>query len=324
MTSRPAAPRRSLQYAWLITNPLAAISLICLVAFWIAEPDWWRESWFGGILAFLALAVANIGVFSVVIRRQSFYVVVTEIPLVLALFFLPPVTVILAATLATLAAQIYTRAVPTRLWFNVAKAAVATSAALLVIEAFPDIRGAGPGTWGILFAAVMASDIVSPVAFAGVMTLLQGRHAGQEALSAGLTMLLTAAINTAVGLLFLVALDATPWAAALLAVLVAALILAFRSFAEFFRQHRTLADVYDLTLAIRETGTDGGLPDALLGRVRALMRSEYATLWLPAQGRHPEVLLTARVDDAGLLDISPTPVAVRERTVANGHAVAVG
>ena len=26
--------------------------------------------------------------------------------------------------------------------------------------------------------------------------------------------------------------------------------------------------------------------DVLLGRVRALMRSEYATLWLPAQGRH--------------------------------------
>ena len=193
-----------------------------------------------------------------------------------------------------------------------------------MIEAFPPIRGAGPGTWGILFAAAMASAVVAPAAFAGVMTLLQGRHAGQEALSAGLTMLVTAAINIAIGLLFLVALDATPWAAALLAVLVIALALAFRSFAEFFRQHRTLADVYELTLAIRETGTDGGLPDALLGRVRALMRSEYATLWLPAQGRHPEVLLTARVDDAGLLDISPTPVAVRERTVANGHAVAVG
>lgn len=323
MTSRPAAPRRSLQYAWLITNPLAAFSLICLVAFWLAEPDWYK-SWLGGLVAFLALTVANIGVFNVIIRRQGFGVVVTEIPLVLALFFLPPVTVILASVLATLTAQIYARTVPTRLWFNVAKSAAATSVALLVIEAFPPMRGAGPGTWGILFAAAMASAVVGPAAFAGVMTLLQGRHAGQEALSAGLTALVTAAINIAIGLLFLVALDATPWAAALLAVLVIALAVAFRSFAEFFRQHRTLADVYDLTLAIRETGADGGLPDALLGRVRALMFSEYATLWLPAQGRHPEVLLTARVDDAGLLDISPTPIAVRERTVAGGHAVAVG
>jgi len=323
MTSRPAPPRRSLQYAWLVTNPLAVISLICVAAFWVADPEWY-QSWRGGILAFLALTVANFSVFSVVIRRQSISVVVTEIPLVLALYFLPPVTVILAGTLATLAAQVYSRAVPTKLWFNVAKAGVATSAALLVIEAFPPIRNAGPGTWGILFAAAMTSAVIASTALAGVMTILQGRHAGQEALSAGLPMLVTAAINTAVGLLFLVALDATPWASALLAVLVVSLALAFRSFAEFFRQHRTLADVYDLTLAIRETGTDGGLPDALLGRVRALMRSEYATLWLPAQGRHPEVLLTARVDDTGLLDISPTPVAVRERTVANGHAVAVG
>ena len=45
-----------------------------------------------------------------------------------------------------------------------------------------------------------------------------------------------------------------------------------RSFAEFFRQHRTLADVYELTQAVREESSDGGLPDVLLGRVRALMR----------------------------------------------------
>jgi hypothetical protein len=54
----------------------------------------------------------------------------------------------------------------------------------------------------------------------------------------------------------------------LLAVLVARVVLLFRSFAGFFRQHRTLADVYELTLAIREHGNDGGLPDVLLGRVR--------------------------------------------------------
>ena len=56
---------------------------------------------------------------------------------------------------------------------------------------------------------------------------------------------------------------------------------------QFFRQHRTLADLYDLTRAVVESGQDGTLADALLGRVRALMQAEYATLWLPAQGRHP-------------------------------------
>ena len=56
-----------------------------------------------------------------------------------------------------------------------------------------------------------------------------------------------------------------------------------------------------------DSGQDGTLPDVLLGRVRELMQAEYATLWLPAQGRHPEVLLTARVDDPGPARRRATP-----------------
>ncbi|MCA2212996.1 putative bifunctional diguanylate cyclase/phosphodiesterase [Jidongwangia harbinensis] len=323
MSGRRSAARRSSQYAWLITYPLALFAAICTAVFWAADPHWYR-SWLGGLLALAALVVANIGVFNVVIRRQGFFVVVTEIPLVLALYFLPPVTVILAGTLATLVAQLRSSLGVTKMSFNLAKAAAATSAALIVVALLPPIRGAGPGTWGILFAAGMASAILGPLAFAGVMSVVQGRHAGQEALRAGLPTLVTAAINIVIGLVFLVALDATAWAAVLLAVLLGALVLVFRSFAEFLRQHRTLTEVYELTRAVREQGNAGGLADALLGRVRALMRSEYATLWLPAQGRHPEVLLTARVDDEGLLDISPMPAVIRERAVAGRHAVAVG
>jgi diguanylate cyclase (GGDEF)-like protein len=323
MTGRRPATRRPSQYAWLVTYPLALFALICLAAFWYAEPHWY-EDWYLGLAALAALVVASIGMFNVVIRRQGFFVLFTEIPLVLALYYLEPAMVILVSTLATLLAYSRSRMDLTKLSFNVAKTAAATSAAVIVIKVLPDIRGAGPGTWGILFAAAMTSALVGPMAFAAVMSVLQGRHAGQEALTAGLPTLLTAAINIAIGLVFLVTLNATPWAAVLLAVLVVALIFVFRSFAEFFRQHKTLAEVYELTRAVREQSTDGGLPDALLGRVRALMRSEYATLWLPAQGRHPEVLLTARVDDEGLLDISPTPAAVRERAVSQQHTVAVG
>ena len=322
MSGRPV-PQRSPQYAWLITNPLALIALFCVIGFWIAQPDWY-SSWLGGLVALAFLTIANIGVFTVVIHRQSFIVVVTEIPLVLSLYFLPPVMVIVVCALATLIAQVYQRFAPIKLWFNVAKAAAAASAAVLVIAVCPPIHGVGPGSWAILFAAVMASAALGPIAFAGVMAIVQGRPAGLEALRAGTAMLITAAANTVIGLIFLIVLDSTPWAGLLLAGLVTALYIVFRSFAEFFRQHRTLADVYELTLAVREHGSDGGLPDVLLGRVRTLMRSEYATLWLPAQGRHPEVLLTSRMDDSGLMDISPTPAEVRNRTLATEHAVAVG
>jgi diguanylate cyclase (GGDEF)-like protein len=322
MSGRRPSPRRSPEYAWLITWPLALFAIVCLVVFWVHDEDWYL-AWPGGIAAAVALTAAYFAMPNVVVRRQSISVAVTEIPMVLALYFLPPAMVIVVATIAAGVSLMRARVGQSKVWFNVAKSAAGASVALLVIAPFRPWTDVGPATWAILFAAVMASTVLTYGAIAAVIAVLQGRRAGQEALRSSLAGHISAAINVAIGLVFLLALDKTPWAAILLGVLVLALSLVLRSFTEFFRQHRTLADVYELTLAIREQGT-GGLPDVLLGRVRALMRSEYATLWLPAQGRHPELLLTARVDDDGLLDISPTPNEVRERVVTGQHAMGVG
>ena len=321
---RPRAVRRSARYAWLITNPLALFALICTAVFWVQQPEWYRW-WLGGLLALAGIIVAYIGVVNVVIRRSTFSVYITEVPFLLALYYLPPVLVVLVMTLAALIVKL-ARAdlVPSKLWFNVAKTSAGAAAAGLVVTAMSDIDGAGPARWAVLSAAVAASVLVEVFSLAAVMAVVQGGRAGQEVVRGAVPAWIMAGVNIVIGLIFLVALVATKWSAILLAVLVVALILMLRSFAEFFRQHRTLADVYELTKAVRDEGSDGGLPDVLLGRVQALMRSEYATLWLSPQGRHPEVLLTARVENKGLLDLSPTPAAVRERAVADGHTVAVG
>ncbi|WP_250028670.1 putative bifunctional diguanylate cyclase/phosphodiesterase [Paractinoplanes maris] len=324
MGGQPRAARRSAQYAWLITNPLALFALICAIVFWINDPKWYG-SWLGGLVALTGIIGAYIGVFNVVIRRSTFSVYITEVPFLLALYYLSPVLVVLVMTLAVMAVQLSRRAaMPIKLWFNVAKSAAGAAAAALVIVALPDIRGAGPGTWAILFAAVATSVLVEVLSMAAVMAVVQGGKAGQEVIRGSLPVWLMAGVNTVIGLIFLVALAATRWSALLLAGLVIALILMLRSYAEFFRQHRTLADVYELTKAVRDEGTNSGLPDVMLGRVQALMRSEYATLWLSPQGRHPEVLLTARVENKGLLDLSPTPAAVRESAISGGQTVAVG
>jgi diguanylate cyclase (GGDEF)-like protein len=73
-----------------------------------------------------------------------------------------------------------------------------------------------------------------------------------------------------------------------------------------------------------DAGRDGTLPDVLLAGVRELLQAEAATLWLPPQGRYPEMMLSARVDAHGLIDESNTPVALRDRAVDSGETVAVG
>ncbi|SNY52009.1 putative bifunctional diguanylate cyclase/phosphodiesterase [Paractinoplanes atraurantiacus] len=325
MVGRPRPRRRSGRYAWLITNPLALFAFLCAVAFWLQDPDWYKQ-WLGALVALVCIIVSYIGVINVVIRRNTISFYITEVPFLLALFYLPPVAVIVVMTLAALVAKLTRGAVlvPSKFWFNVAKSSAGAAAAVLVLAAMPPIRGAGPGTWAILTAAVGASVLVELLSLAAVMAVVQGARAGQDVIRSSLPLWITAGVNVVVGLIFLVALEATAWSATLLAVLVVAIMVMLRSYAEFFRQHRTLADVYELTKAVRDEGTDAGLPDVMLERVRALMRSEYATLWLSPQGRHPEVLLTARVENKGLLDLSPTPAVIRERGISDGHTVAVG
>lgn len=323
MPGRERSRRRSTDDAWFITGPLALLAIVCSIATSLVADEAFGD-WPLAIALLVVIVAVGLPVLNFVVRRQSFGVTLTEIPLVVAFFLLPPLTVVLVYTAAAMISQARHRFAPAKFWFNVAKAAAGTSLASLVLQALPPMQSVGPGTWATLFAAVASVILVSLAAVVGVHTLLQGWQAGRDALRSAPPALLTAAINVSIGLMILIAVTSTWWSVALLAALVGALVLVYRSYAQFFRQHRTLAQMYDLTRAIAERGQDGTLVDALLGRVRALMQAEYATLWMPAHGRHPEVLLTARIDDPGLLDVVHTPAELRQRAAEEGRTVAVG
>ncbi|GFJ79034.1 bifunctional diguanylate cyclase/phosphodiesterase [Phytohabitans houttuyneae] len=277
--------------------------------------------------ALLAILVgAEVAILPFIVRRHNMIVAIYEIPLVLALFFLPPPIVVLTFALGNLITQMRRRLPPVKLWFNVARAAVAAAIACAVMLALPPMRGVGPGTWGILFLAVATYTLVTFFAVIGVFLLVQGVAAAREVLRTGIrTLVITVGVNVAVGLIILIVLQVTPWSALLVLGLAIVLAIFYRSYAVFLSQHRMLSQLYDLSRAIGRGDQEGGLADDLLFRVRALMQAEYATLWLPAQGRYPEVLLSARVDDSGLLDITPTPPLARALAQeGNGRTVTAG
>jgi diguanylate cyclase (GGDEF)-like protein len=322
MAGRQSSPRRSAEFAWFISVPLAILAVIWSTALGILSEERF-DGWLIAAFLLVVMVVTEGSTFHFVIRRQAFGVTITEIPLVLALYFLHPLTVVLVYTLAALITQIRRKVNTAKVCFNVAKTAAATSLAGLVLHALPPMEGVGPGTWGILAAGVSTITLVTLAAVIGVITLMQGAQAGWEVARSAATLVIAAA-NVAIGLIVLIALVTTWWSVLLLAVLAGGLALMGRSYAQFFRQHRTLADMYELTRAMTRSGQDGTLADVMLGRVRALMQAEYATLWLPAQGRHPEVLLTARVDDPGLLDFGRTPPIARRRAQQEKQTIAVG
>ncbi|MGK5674093.1 putative bifunctional diguanylate cyclase/phosphodiesterase [Micromonospora sp. URMC 106] len=323
MAGRGRTGPRSTEYAWLITGPLALLAVVCATVVGLVAPEPFGE-WPLAALLLVAMVAAGMPVLNFTVRRQSIGMTLNEIPLVLAFFLVRPLTVVTIYTLAAVITHVRHRFGATKFWFNVARAAAGSSLAVLVLQAFPPLDDVGPATWFTMIAAASMVILVSLTAIAGVHTLLQGWQAGREVFRKSVPGLLAAAINIVCGMIVLILIAATWWSLLLLAVLVAALALVYRAYAQFFRQHRTLTDMYELSRAVSESGQYGTLPDALLGRVRALMQAEYATLWLPAQGRHPEVLLTARNDDPGLLDFAKTPPALRERARDQGRTVAVG
>ena len=115
-----------------------------------------------------------------------------------------------------------------------------------------------------------------------------------------------------------------PWSVFLIVGLCGMLFMVYRSYAQFVGQHRSLSEIYELTREMGDASRDGTLPDVLLGRVRELLQAEYATLWLPAQGRYPELLLSAQVNAPGLLDVGNTPQVLRDRPPSPGATVVVG
>ena len=276
------------------------------------------------LLFLVAFVAAELVVLQLEVRRHAFVVSVTEMPMLLALFYLSPALLVLVRLLAALIARLYQRQSKVKLWFNAASLAAGAALASLIARVGQPLDGVEPLTWLVLAVAVSANVMVTLGAVMGVVTLVQGAISGRDLLRTAVPGILVAAANTAVALVVLVVMQVTPWAVVLLAALAAIFLIAYRSYAQSIRQSRALTEMYELTRAIADTPHDGTLADVLLGRVREMLQAEYATLWLPARGRHPELLLSARVDDSALLDVAATPEAIRMTALRSGETVAVG
>ena len=324
---RPKLPvRRSQQLAWLITIPLGVAAIAMTVPVVMADPQPVR-----GLIAipvFLTLfVVANLMVLRLDIRRHTLTVSLADLPLLLSLFYLPPLLVITLRVIAAIAAPVFQRTAPARAAFNIASVAVGTAGANALVAAVGigevnGVRDVGYRTWLVLGGAVYLNFVITLVAVVGVVALVQGpgqiRHLTRGTVFAAVVV----TTNITVALVMLLALSATAWSVVLLSGLAVVVAAAYRAYAQFVRQHKSLTEMYDLARAVGSVGQDGTLPDVLLGRVRTLLEAECATLWLPALGRYPEVLLSARADYSGLLDTTQTPETLRMLALRSRETVA--
>ena len=278
--------RRSHDLAWLITAPLALVALIITFVL-ISNPRTVGE-WPLGALFLGLFVAANATVLIFEMRRGETIVSnVVDIPFVLALFYLPPVTLIIVRVLTAVIMQVRRKSTPVKFAFNVANLSAATSVAAAVVYAQGDVNPRTPEGWVVLAAGVFIASAVSLLAVVAVITVTQGGISRAGAARTALPALAVSLVNVPIGLVVLMVLQVTLWSILLIVALAGFFALAYRSYASSVRQHRTLTEIYDLTRSIAETPHDGTLSDVLLSRVRSLFQAEHASLWLPAQGRYP-------------------------------------
>jgi diguanylate cyclase (GGDEF)-like protein len=271
------------------------------------------------LLYFALFAVAQTIVLHFEVRRHSFNLQLAEIPLLLGLFYLPALPLILARVLSLILVQAWQRYSAVKIVFNASAVGLAITVAAMIADLGPD--NVGPATWLFLGAAVGATTAITIASVTGVISLVQGLPPLRDLGRTCLSVLVVVAVNTIVGLIVLLVVAQNPWAILLLTALGAMLLMAYRSYAQLLLQHRSLSEVYDLTQAMSGAGRDGTVPEVLLARARRMLQVEYVTLWLPAQGRYPELMLSAREDSPGLLDVSNTPPALREAAIVSKATV---
>ncbi|HEX2774765.1 MAG TPA: diguanylate cyclase, partial [Micromonosporaceae bacterium] len=324
MTTRGKPPGRPQETVWFLTGPLAlaAVVITTVLLLGVRQP---AGDWHLGLLFLAAFVGAGTLVLKFEARQgDTFLVSFGEIPFLLSLFYLPPLTVVLARLVAAIVVQGSRKMPLVKFAFNVSSNAAATAVACAIVYPQGNLDGSSPKTWLLLAVAVMTNIVVTVGAVAGAISLVSGTISRYELARTAVPALAVGLVNVIVALVLLIALQQSLWGLVLLSGLAAFVVIAYRSYAESVRQHRTLTEIYDLTRAVSETPHDGTLPDVLLHRVQALFHCEYATLWLPRQGRYPEVLLSARVHGRGLVDLAGTPDVLRRRVLATGETIAIG
>lgn len=313
--------RREKVYPWLLTAGLLlfSVGLAVPMASRSAHLGSW---WLVGVL-FIAFFGGQAITLRLEVRRQGLTASISEIPLIISLFLLPPFGVLVVRVVASVIVVMYQIRDRTKLAFNLAAITAATAVAGTVVSHFGPLPVVQPRSWLVALVAVLAADLMTVLAVSAAIAVVQGQMT-LRGLLRNSTLLVIALVNAVVGLLLLLAVQVSLWSIPLLLALAAVFAFGYRSYARSLDQHRNMTHLYELTQELRGIQAEGELADVLLPRLAALLRAEYATLWLPASGRYPELLLTAQEGRKGLLDRSDVSTRLLESAVAGDRTVAVG
>jgi diguanylate cyclase (GGDEF)-like protein len=314
----------------LLTVSMGAASAVVALTFAAAADGVAAAGRPGGLwwLAGLALLFFLTEGFTVHIRvrRGAHGVNVSEFPMVFGLLGFDPVTVIVVRALAGGAGLLAVRGQRgTKLAFNVALLAVQASVGVLVFHAVTShvpgdtAGGAEPRAWLATYLAMIAADVVAAVLLTAVIAVHDDPGEWRR-LPAALRSTWMVVVTTTAALVSFLASTEPGWAPALVAIVAAVLLVAYRAYIALGDGNAEVEQLYGFTRALDGARSLDDLIAVTLDRARDVLRAGTAELVvahghelrhtrLTGQSSRPMVHLGRAGEDDWLLPaLAGTPV----------------
>lgn len=309
---------------WIL-NLLLAASTVGVYSVFVqpldAPPAPIRIPWW--VIAVL-FGLAEIFVVHLEIRRNAHSLSLSEIPLVLGLFFTDPQGLVLAHVVgASAALAFHRRQSPIKLAFNVSHFSLET---VLAITVFYSITSSpnpfAPATW---LAAMLASGITTLVGIL-LIVLAMSLSEGTSYLTTvprGVALGATATLaNACTALIVITILWNNPWGTWLLAVPIAVLFLAYRAYVSHRQRHQSLEFLYETIRMLQRSAEVESAIEGLLSQARKMFRAEIAEIDLFLSSTQ-ETALRSVIGPGGHVEIG-TPVEFNSDERAFSRKISAG
>ena len=225
-------------------------------------------------------AVTESAKFHVEVRQQALSVSLTALPLVIGLYTLD-LQWVLVARLMSAATVLHLGQQPVhKTLFNLSLYTLEVGLAYLLLDAVDSLWGQLQSVWVHAVAIVLVVDLVGVLAVVVAMTVLGARPGGRPVAVMTASVLLSGVLSATIASLALNALDQGPEGLLLLAIVSAAVVVAFRQYAKLVRQHADLGEVLGAARTMGQAQTGDDLAETLTTEAANLVSAAGAELWL--------------------------------------------
>jgi diguanylate cyclase (GGDEF)-like protein len=305
---RPLADRLDRRSALVVLMTAAQLALAALAGHGVfGQPPLFASiplPWWGLAVGFAATEAC---VLHIQVNREAQTISISELPLVLGLFFASPVQLLVGRLVGTAAILIfYRRSSPLKTAWNLAalslQSAVAVAVFHLLAEGHPVTH---PLTWVAAFAGSLAANSVSSLALELVVSVYEGGLSPVTLARAVVTGEQAALLVITFAVVAVGALTCSPSYALPLCIVVVGMLAGYRAYAGLADRHLNLERLYRFTQAVSSSPEVEQVLGNVLQEARELLHSETAEVLFVASAAG--VVARVRLSSSGRLSRAEEP-----------------